>query len=229
MRIDVVTIFPDFIRQTINHSIIGRACSSEMVTIEACDLRGFTQDKRRTVDDAPYGGGAGMVLKPEPLFLAVESLRSEKSLVVLVSPQGETFTQKKAKELSQKDHLILLCGHYEGFDERVRGHLVDEELSIGDYVLTGGEIAALAVIDSTVRLLPGVLGNSDSLSSETFEENLLEYPQFTRPVSFRGWTVPDVLLSGHHEQVAQWRRRQQEEATRLKRPDLWRKYIDSKK
>ena len=170
-----------------------------------------------------------MVLKPEPLFLAVESLRSEKSLVVLVSPQGETFTQKKAKELSQKDHLILLCGHYEGFDERVREHLVDEELSIGDYVLTGGEIAALAVIDSTVRLLPGVLGNSDSLSSETFEENLLEYPQFTRPVSFRGWTVPDVLLSGHHEQVAQWRRRQQEEATRLKRPDLWRKYIDSKK
>jgi tRNA (guanine37-N1)-methyltransferase len=227
MRIDVVTIFPDFIRQALSHSIVGRACAAEMVKIEACDLRGFTKDKRRTVDDAPYGGGAGMVLKPEPLFEAVESLRTDKSLVVLMSPQGATYTQQKAKELSKKEHLILICGHYEGFDERVREHLVDEELSIGDYVLTGGEIAALAVIDSTVRLLPGVLGNSESLSSETFEESLLEYPQFTRPVDFRGWTVPDVLLSGHHEQVAQWRRKQQEEATRSKRPDLWRKSVDS--
>ena len=229
MRIDIVTIFPDFVRQALNHSIIGRARSAETVHIAACDLRDFTKDKRRTVDDSPYGGGAGMVLKPEPLFEAVDSLRTESSRVILMSPQGTTFTQQKAVELSNQEHLILLCGHYEGFDERVREHLVDEEISIGDYVLTGGELAALAIVDSTVRLLPGVLGNSESLSSESFEEHLLEYPQYTRPVEYRGWTVPDVLLSGHHEQVAQWRRKQQEEITRLKRPDLWRKHIDSKK
>jgi tRNA (guanine37-N1)-methyltransferase len=227
MRIDVVTIFPDFIRQALSYSIIGRACAVEMVQIEAIDLRDFTNDKRRTVDDTPYGGGAGMVLKPEPVFLAVESVRTPNATVVLMSPQGTPFDQTKAKELSAKDHLILVCGHYEGFDERVRQHLIDEEISIGDYVLTGGEIPALAVIDSTVRLLPGVLGNAKSLSSETFEENLLEYPQYTRPTDFRGWTVPDVLLSGHHEQVATWRRKKQEETTRAKRPDLWQKHIES--
>jgi len=229
MRIDIVTIFPEFIRQAISHSIIGRANESGIVRIEACDLRGFTQDKRRTVDDTPYGGGAGMVLKPQPLFEAVESLRQEDTLVVLMSPQGATFSQEKAKVLATKRHLVLICGHYEGFDERVREHLVDEELSIGDYVLTGGEVAALVVVDATVRLLPGVLGNADSLDSETFENSLLEYPQYTKPVDFRGWKVPDILLSGHHEQIARWRRNQQEERTRQKRPDLWRKFIDSNK
>ncbi len=229
MRIDVITIFPDFVRQALNNSIIGRARAEKSVEIEATDLRDFTHDRRRTVDDAPYGGGAGMVLKPEPLFLAVESLRRDNSIVLLMSPQGRTFTQEKARELSAQDHLILICGHYEGFDERVREYLVDEELSIGDFVLTGGEIPALAVIDSTVRLLPGVLGNADSLSSESFEDNLLEYPQYTRPADFRGWKVPDVLLSGHHEQVAAWRRRRQEQSTQTKRPDLWRRHIDSNK
>jgi tRNA (guanine37-N1)-methyltransferase len=229
MRIDVVTIFPEFIRQAVGHSIVGRACAAGFATVEPCDLRGFTDDKRRTVDDSPYGGGAGMILKPEPLFRAVESLKSDQTNVVLMSPQGTTYTQQKAKEFSVTSHMIIICGHYEGFDERVREHLIDEDISVGDYVLTGGEIAALAVIDSTVRLLPGVLGNADSLQSESFEENLLEYPQFTRPVNFRGWTVPDVLLSGHHEQVALWRRQQQEHMTRTKRPDLWNKHIVSKK
>jgi tRNA (guanine37-N1)-methyltransferase len=228
MRIDVVTIFPDLIRQALSHSIVGRACAANAVQIEACDLRDFTDDKRRTVDDAPYGGGAGMVLKPEPLFRAVESLRSDVSVITLMSPQGEPFTQNKAKELARREHLIFLCGHYEGFDERVREHLVDEEVSIGDFILTGGEFAAIAVIDCTVRLLPGVLGNSSSLESESFEDDLLEYPQYTRPADFRGWPVPKVLLSGHHDQVAKWRRRQQENATREKRPDLWDRHTQRK-
>jgi tRNA (guanine37-N1)-methyltransferase len=228
MRIDIVTIFPEFVRQAIDYSIIGRACAVGKVQIEVCDLRNFAHDKRRTVDDAPYGGGAGMVMKPEPLFEAVESLRSDVSTVILMSPQGRTLTQAFAKELTKKEHLILICGHYEGFDERVREQLVDEELSIGDYVLTGGELPALTIVDCVVRLQPGVIGNSDSLGSESFEDNLLEYPQYTRPAEYRGWGVPDVLLSGHHEHVAQWRRKKQEERTSAKRPDLWQRYIDSK-
>ena len=169
-----------------------------------------------------------MVLKPEPLFDAVESIATAESTVILMSPQGRTFTQEIAKELSDLEHIVLLCGHYEGFDERVREHLVNDEISVGDYVLTGGELPALTVIDSTVRLLPGVVGNSDSLASETFENDLLEYPQYTRPAVYRGWSVPDVLMSGHHAQVAEWRRRKQEERTQMKRPDLWKKFIEGK-
>jgi tRNA (guanine37-N1)-methyltransferase len=228
MRIDVITIFPDFVSQALDYSIIGRAKTEGKVDIGVCDLRNFAVDKRRTVDDAPFGGGAGMVLKPEPLFSAVESLATDRSSVILMSPQGKTLNQAIARELSARPHLILICGHYEGFDERVREHLVDEEISVGDYVLTGGELPALTLIDCTVRLLPGVLGNADSLSSETFEDSLLEYPQYTRPAVYRGWSVPEVLLSGHHAQVATWRRERQEQRTLERRPDLWRKFIEDK-
>lgn len=221
MRIDVVTIFPDLIRGALGFSIVKRALDEGRAQVFVHDLRDFTSDKRRTVDDTPYGGGAGMVMKPEPIFAAVESVATPEARIALLTPQGEPFTQAKARRLAQEPHLVLVCGHYEGFDERVREHLATDEISIGDYVLTGGELPALVVIDSVVRLLPGVLGNQASAHSETFEEDLLEYPQYTRPASFRGWDVPEILLSGHHGEVEKWRRARQEERTRRRRPDLW--------
>jgi tRNA (guanine37-N1)-methyltransferase len=221
LRIDIVTLFPEFIASALDHSILKRALASESVAIAAHDLRDWTHDKRRTVDDAPYGGGAGMVLKPEPLFEAVEAIRAESAKVILMTPQGATFDQACAKRLAAFDgQIILLCGHYEGFDERVREYLVDEELSVGDYVLTGGELAALVITDAVVRLLPGVLGNEDSAQNETFEDGLLEFPQYTRPAVYRGWSVPDVLVSGNHGEVAKWRKKQQEIRTKERRPDL---------
>jgi tRNA (guanine37-N1)-methyltransferase len=222
LRIDILTLFPEFIRSAVDHSILKRARVGGQVEIEPHDLRDWTHDKRRTVDDAPFGGGAGMVIKPEPVFEAVEALRRQRTRVVLLTPQGVPYTQAAAKRYActPETGLLLVCGHYEGFDERIREHLADEEVSIGDYVLTGGELAALVVVDSVVRLLPGVLGNSDSAAAESFEDDLLEYPQYTRPATYRGWSVPEVLVSGHHAEVAKWRKTEQERRTRQRRPDL---------
>ncbi len=220
MRIDIITIFPAMFRGPLTESIIKRAQDRGQVEINLIDLRDFTTDKHRTVDDRPYGGGAGMVMKPEPLFQAVESCRRDDSKVILLCPQGDQFVQAKARTLATESHLIMVCGHYEGIDERVRLDLVDEEISIGDYVLTNGNLGAMVVTDAVVRLLPGVLGCEDSVVEESFSDGLLEYPQYTRPEVFRGRPVPDVLLSGNHQAIADWRRAQALERTRRRRPDL---------
>lgn len=225
MRVDVLTLFPEMFTGFFTSSILGKAQEKGIVTLNTVNFREFSGNKHGTVDDYPYGGGGGMVLKPEPIFAAVEHLLSERKemkppRIVLMDPQGETFHQKKAEEFAREDHLILICGHYEGFDERIREHLVTDEISIGDYVLTGGEIAACAVVDSVVRLLPGVLGNEQSPVTDSFSTGLLEYPQYTRPPEFRGWKVPDVLLSGHHGNIAKWRREQSLYRTWKRRPDL---------
>jgi tRNA (guanine37-N1)-methyltransferase len=225
MKIDVITIFPSMFGPLLSESILKRAQDSGVADITVRDLRDFTADRHRTTDDAPYGGGAGMVMKPEPFFEAVAAARCPDDAgcaeeVILLSPQGERYRQSLARELASKDHLILLCGHYEGVDERVREHLVTRVISIGDYVLTGGELPAMVVIDSVVRLLPGALGAEESAQSDSFEDGLLEYPQYTRPADFRGWTAPEALLSGHHEQVRRWRRKESLRRTRALRPDL---------
>lgn len=276
MKIDVLTLFPEMFAGVFGSSILGKARDKGIVELGTANFRDYANNKHNTVDDYPYGGGGGMVLKPEPLFAAVEALAPglrvagepaavaaelepelvEPALdeqcqemaeatgnageeaagrageegragnagirprVILMCPQGETFTQAKAEELAREQHLIFVCGHYEGYDERIRQHLVTDELSIGDYVLTGGEIPAMAVIDSVVRLLPGVLGNETSAVTDSFSTGLLEYPHYTRPASFRGWQVPDVLLSGHHGQIAQWRREQSLLRTLHRRPDM---------
>ena len=225
MRIDVLTTFPEMFAPVLGASILKRAQESGIVTIAVHDLRRWTTDKHNTTDDAPFGGGVGMVMKPEPFFAAVEELRCPPLTgcveeVILLTPQGEAFTQALARELSAKERLILLCGHYEGVDERVREHLATRELSIGDYVLTGGELPAMVVIDAVTRLLPGALGAEDGAESDSFAEGLLEYPQYTRPADFRGWAVPEVLLSGHHEQIRRWRRKEALRRTLERRPDL---------
>lgn len=222
MKIDVLTIFPEAVRAGVDFSIIKRAQEKGAVSIEVHDIRDFAADKHRTTDEPPYGGGAGMVMKPEPIFAAAESVMdaSEKTRVVLTSPQGEVFTQEKAAELSACSHIVFICGRYEGVDERVRDALVTDELSIGDYVLTGGELPALVMLDAIVRLIPGVLGAEESVLEESFSEGLLEYPQYTRPAEFRGMSVPDVLLSGHHAEIAKWRRTQSLKRTLERRPDL---------
>lgn len=258
MRIDVLTIFPEMCEGVFRSSILGKAQEKGLVTLNAVNFRDYSGNKHQTVDDYPYGGGGGMVLKPEPIFAAVEAviaqaeaertrlpqegqapaadasdvphgsdglngpnrLERKRPRVILMCPQGEPFTQAKAEELAQESHLILVCGHYEGYDERIREHLVTDELSIGDYVLTGGELPAMVVTDSVVRLLPGVLGNESSAVTDSFSTGLLEYPHYTRPADFRGWTVPDVLLSGHHAKVEQWRKEQSLRRTVERRPDL---------
>jgi tRNA (guanine37-N1)-methyltransferase len=225
MKIDVITIFPSMFGPLLSESILKRAQDSGVADISVRDLRDFTADRHRTTDDAPYGGGAGMVMKPEPFFEAVAAARCPDDAgcaeeVILLSPQGERYRQSLARELASKDHLILLCGHYEGVDERVREHLATRVISIGDYVLTGGELPAMVVIDSVVRLLPGALGAEDGAQSDSFEDGLLEYPQYTRPADFRGWRAPEALLSGHHEQVRRWRRKESLRRTRALRPDL---------
>lgn len=228
MRIDVLTLFPAMFEGVFSSSILGKAKDRGLVELNTINFRDFTKDKHNSVDDYPYGGGGGMVLKPEPLFEAVESLTgvevqnqsTSKPRVILMCPQGETFTQKKAEELSQESHLIFVCGHYEGYDERIREYLVTDELSIGDYVLTGGELPAMVVIDSVARLLPGVLGNENSAVTDSFSTGLLEYPQYTRPVSFRDMHVPDILLSGHHLNIETWRRKQSFLRTLERRPDM---------
>ena len=220
MRVDVVTLFPEMFAGPFGHSIIGRAIEQGRLDVGYVNPRDFTADRHRTVDDYPYGGGPGMVMKPEPLFLAVESVKRAASSVILMSPTGRVFSQRIAAELAEREHLILICGHYEGVDDRVREHLATDEISIGDYVLTGGELAAMVVVDAVARLLPGVLGDAESAGDESHSQGLLEYPQYTRPPEFRGWPVPDVLLSGNHGAVAKWRRRRALERTAEQRPDL---------
>lgn len=223
MKIDVLTLFPEMLDGVFNASILGKAKEKGIVSPQAINFRAYSGNKHNTVDDYPYGGGGGMVLKPEPVFAAVEDLKLDndvKPRVILLCPQGAQFTQQKAEELSQEKHLVLICGHYEGYDERIREHLVTDEISIGDYVLTGGEIPAMVLIDSVVRLLPGVLGNETSAVTDSYSTGLLEHPHYTRPAEFRGWDVPDVLISGHHANIEVWRREQSLLRTLERRPDL---------
>ena len=220
MNINVLSLFPPMLDGVFQHSIMKKAQEKNAVSLNVVDIREFADNKRQ-VDDYPFGGGAGMVLKPEPIFNAVESLTQESTpRVILMCPQGERFTQQKAEELAAEKELVFICGHYEGYDERIREHLVTDEISIGDFVLTGGELAAMTVIDSIVRLLPGVLGNADSPVRDSFSTGLLEHPQYTRPAEFRGWKVPEVLTSGNHGKVDQWREEQTLKRTLERRPDL---------
>ncbi len=220
LRIDIVTLFPEIFEGPLGSSIVGRARKENIVEINTVDLRDFTHDRHRTVDDKPYGGGPGMLMKIEPLYEAVQSLKKENSKVILTSPRGERFTQSAARELSGESHLIILCGHYEGVDERVRLSLVDREFSIGDYILTSGNLPAMVMADAITRLLPGALGDPESDRDESFENGLLEYPQYTRPPEFNGWKVPEILLSGNHAEIEKWRREESLKSTLSKRPDL---------
>jgi tRNA (guanine37-N1)-methyltransferase len=222
MRIDIVSIFPEMFDGPFGASIIKRAVDARLVEIALHDLRDWTDDRHRSVDDAPYGGGAGMVMRVEPWFRAVESLReaAPRGRTVLMTPQGKPFTQALAAEFAQEDRLILCAARYEGIDERVREHLIDDELSIGDFVVSGGEVPAMVVVDAVVRLLPGALGSADSVVEESFNDDLLEYPHYTRPAEFRGWPVPAVLLGGNHAEIAAWRRGQRIRRTADRRPDL---------
>ncbi|MFQ5708891.1 MAG: tRNA (guanosine(37)-N1)-methyltransferase TrmD [bacterium] len=224
MNIFVVTAFPKLLEGPFNESILKRAQEKAIVQIRVIDLRDFTADKHKQVDDYPYGGGPGMILKPEPLFKAVDFIKENENLscpdIVLMSPRGSRFDQKKARALSQKKDLIFLCGHYKGVDERVREHLATDEISIGDYILTGGELPAMVVIDAVVRLLPGVLGDSDSALSDSFEQGHLDCPYYTRPREFRGMKVPEVLISGHHAEIEKWRKNKALQHTKAQRGDL---------
>jgi len=226
VQIDILTLFPQMFQSPFSTGILKRAIDHELVRINIHNIRDCTHDKHHTVDDYAYGGGAGMVLKPEPIFEAVESIKAGikdeagELPVILLTPQGRLFSQQIAQELSQYSHLVFICGHYEGFDERVREHLATDEISIGDYVLTGGEVPAMVVIDAVVRLLPGVLGSELSPREDSHVAGLLEYPQYTRPPSYRGWLVPEVLLSGNHAQIAGWRREQSIRRTYERRPEL---------
>lgn len=221
MRIDVLTLFPEMFAGPMDVSIIKRARQNGLLDLRLHNLRDWAHDRHKTVDDRPFGGGPGMVLKPEPIFEAVESLATEATWVVLTSPAGRRFTQALARELAQRPHLLIICGGYEGVDERVHEALVDEVLSIGDYVLTNGGLPAMVIIDAVTRLLPGVLGKDDSAQDESFSHGLLEYPHYTRPAEFRGMKVPEVLLSGHHAEIARWRLEQARRRTARYRPDLW--------
>jgi tRNA (guanine37-N1)-methyltransferase len=224
VHIDILTLFPQMFPGVFSSGIFQRAIAQELVSIGIHNIRDYTHDKHHTVDDYPYGGGAGMVLKPEPVFEAVESIKREPvTPIILLSPQGRLFCQQVALELSNYSHLILICGHYEGVDERVSEHLATDEISIGDYVLSGGELAAMVVIDAVVRLLPGVLGSAESLLDDSHVAGLLEYPQYTRPPVYREWSVPEVLLSGNHAQIAKWRREQAILRTGERRPELLEK------
>ena len=224
MRIDIITLFPEICRAPLSESMMKRAQENGALDLHIHNLRNWTTDKHHVVDDAPFGGGQGMVMKPEPIFAAVEDLQSKiqslKSKIILMSPAGRTFDQKIATEFSKEEHLIIICGHYEGIDHRVIEHLVDAEVSIGDYVLTNGAIAAAVFVDAIVRLLPGVLGDEQSAADDSFSGGLLEGPQYTRPSDFRGWKVPDILLSGNHGEIAKWRKEQGQKRTKKNRPDL---------
>ncbi|MCX7803924.1 MAG: tRNA (guanosine(37)-N1)-methyltransferase TrmD [Planctomycetota bacterium] len=225
MRIDILTIFPRMFAGVLGESILRIAAEKGIVEYHLTDIRDYTTDRHRSVDDRPYGGGPGMVMKVEPVVRAVRDVRARASpegRLILLTPQGETFRQARARELAREKRLILIAGHYEGFDERILEILKPEEISIGDYILTGGEIPAMAVVDAVVRLIPGVLGSDESAGSESFSSGLLEYPQYTRPAEFEGHAVPEVLLSGDHEEIRRWRLEQAEKRTKTRRPDLWR-------
>jgi tRNA (guanine37-N1)-methyltransferase len=220
MRIDILTLFPEVCRAPLNESMMKRAQESGALRLRIHNLREWTTDKHHIVDDAPYGGGQGMVMKPEPVFAAVESLLTDSSKVVLMTPQGRKLDQPMAREFSAEEHLIIVCGHYEGIDHRVVDHLADAEISIGDYVLTNGAIAAVVFVDAVARLLPGVLGHEQSALDDSFSNGLLEAPQYTRPAEFLGWKVPEILLSGNHEEIVAWRKSEARRRTRENRPDL---------
>lgn len=222
LKIDILTIFPEMFKGPFNISILKRAQEKGLVEINIHNLRDYATDKHRTVDDYPYGGGSGMVMKPEPIFRAVRNLKRDGSEVILLSPSGDLFNQKVAEELSKREHLILICGRYEGVDERVKV-IITREISIGDYVLTGGEIPAMVLVDAIVRLIPGAVGDPNSLREESFQWGILEYPQYTHPREFEGMRVPDILLSGDHKKIRRWRRKEALRKTLLKRPDLLEK------
>jgi len=227
MKIDILTLFPEICRAPLSESMMKRAQENKIVDLRIHNLRDWTTDKHHIVDDAPFGGGQGMVMKPEPIFAAVEELRqsgikNQKSKIILMSPGGRRLDQKLATELSQESHLIVICGHYEGVDHRVIEQIVDLEISIGDYVLTNGAIAAVVLVDAVARLLPGVLGHEQSAHDDSFSAGLLEAPQYTRPAEFRGWKIPEVLLSGNHAEIAKWRKEQALKRTKQNRPDLLR-------
>ncbi len=220
MKIQILTIFPRICEGVLGESMLKRGQEKGLVTLEAVDLRAWAADKHRTTDDAPYGGGPGMVMKIEPIARALDALRGAGTRVVLMSPQGRPLNQKMAEAYSRESHLIVICGHYEGVDQRVADHLVDDEISIGDYVLTNGALAALVFTDAVVRLVPGVLGDAGSAAQDSFSTGLLDHPHYTRPENFNGWTVPEVLLSGNHAAIEAWRRRRALELTQERRPDL---------
>jgi tRNA (guanine37-N1)-methyltransferase len=223
MRVDIVTIFPDLFERAFDFGMIQQGRKKGLLDLHVIDLREFTDDKRKTVDDRPYGGGDGMVLKPEPIFRAVESVRDSaegRARVILLTPQGDRFDQSIATRLSLEPHLMMICGRYEGVDQRVADHLADEEISVGDFVLSGGEFAALIMVDAVSRLIPGIVGKGCSVLEESFMHGLLDYPHYTRPPEFRGWKAPEVLLSGDHADIERWRREQSLELTRKRRPDL---------
>lgn len=226
MRLDIVTLFPDFFTSPLSAGLLGKALAKQIAEVHLVNPRDFAPDKHRRVDDEPYGGGVGMLMKPEPIFAAVESLPFlRRRDVILMTPQGEPMNQPLLRELATSyDQIVIICGHYEGVDERVL-HLVTREVSLGDFVLTCGEIPALALINGVVRLLPGTVGKEESLKAESFEAGLLDYPQYTRPAEFRGWKVPDVLLSGNHAEIARWRREEQIQRTRDRRPDLFEAWV----
>ncbi len=220
MRIDILTLFPDFFSELYNWSIIGRAIEREIVEIYATNIRDFSKNKHKKVDDYPYGGGPGMVMTPEPILDSINNVKKNNSKIIYMSPQGKKLTQEKLNQLSREEHLVLLCGHYEGIDNRIIDNYIDEEISIGDYVLTGGEIPAMVLIDGVVRLLPDVLSSEESFQDESHYKGYLEYPQYTRPRSFQEYEVPEVLLSGNHAEIKKWRKAQSIKNTLLKRPDL---------
>jgi tRNA (guanine37-N1)-methyltransferase len=230
MRIDVITVFPKILEDPLNESILKQAQKRIELDIQIIDLRDYTTDKHHSVDDTPYGGGPGMILKPEPVFRAFEAIlgkdgKERKTRIVFPTPQGKLFTQKVAEELSRSERLVMLCGHYKAVDQRVIDTWVTDEISIGDYVLSGGEIPALLMIDAVVRLIPGVLGDIESARTDSFQNNLLDCPYYTKPETYEGLAVPDVLLSGHHEKIEAWRQEQKIERTRERRPDLYKKYL----
>ncbi|WP_187373215.1 tRNA (guanosine(37)-N1)-methyltransferase TrmD [Bacillus rubiinfantis] len=227
MVIDILTLFPEMFSGVLGHSILHKAAEKQAVQYNVVNFREFAANKHSSVDDYPYGGGAGMVLTPQPIFDAVAGLKqkaeSKQPRVILLCPQGERYDQRKAEELAKEEHLIFICGHYEGYDERIREHVITDEISIGDYVLTGGELGAMVVIDSVVRLLPEVLGNQESHRKDSFSTGLLEHPHYTRPADFRGMKVPDVLLSGNHKLIEEWRNKEALRRTYVRRPDLLEK------
>lgn len=225
MRIDYLTLFPEMFDGMLNHSILKRAQDKNVLSVNTINFRDFAQNKHQQVDDYPFGGGQGMVLKPEPVFNAMESIEhNEHTRVILMCPQGRPFSQQIAQELSESEHLVFICGHYEGYDERIREYLVTDEISMGDYVLTGGELPAMTMTDAIVRLIPGVLGNQQSHEDDSFQDGLLEFPQYTRPREFKNYKVPDVLLSGNHANIERWRHEQKIIRTYDKRPDLLEHY-----
>lgn len=230
MQIDILTLFPQMFEGILGESIIKRAIESQLVNVNTIDFRTFSQDKHNRVDDYPFGGGAGMVIKPEPLHRAFQSLEiNEKTKIIYVTPKGKVLTQKKSKQLAEEEHLVILCGHYEGVDQRIIDKYVDEEISIGDYVLTGGEIPAMVIMDSVIRLLPGALGKKESYEEDSHYNGLLEHPHYTRPNDFLGDEVPKVLISGHHANVDKWRHEKSLEITMKRRPDMIDKYDLTKK